>query len=102
MNIKLNKNKNPYVIIRGEKSGVFAGFMAARNGREVKLLESRRLWYWDGANSISQIAIEGVAKPDNCKFTEIVPIHEILDVIEIIPASELAYDKIKTVKIWKV
>lgn len=34
------------------------------------LKNARRLWYWDGAASISQIAVDGVSKPENCKFPE--------------------------------
>ena len=61
----------------------------------------RRLWYWDGACSISQLAVDGTKKPDNCKFTISVPEMIILGVIEIIPCSETAVKSIKGVKEWK-
>lgn len=95
------KNDHPYVIIRGDRSGVFAGFLIKKEGTEVELEESRRLWYWNGAASISQIAINGVSKPENCKFPEAVPSQSVLDVIEIIPCSEESYDCIKGIKPWK-
>lgn len=90
-----------YVIVRGDRSGVFAGTLARYEGREVELHNCRRLWYWDGACSISQIAKEGVKKPNNCKFTVTVDSITILDAIEIIPATEEAEAIIKGVREWK-
>ena len=50
-----------YVIVRGDRSGVFFGEFIERKGREVKLANCRRLWYWDGACSISQLAVDGTS-----------------------------------------
>lgn len=47
------------VIVRGDRSGVFFGTLRERNGQEVVLADCRRLWYWDGAASISQLAVDG-------------------------------------------
>lgn len=90
------------VIIRGDRSGVFFGTLEAKENREVELSNCRRLWYWDGAASISQIAIEGVTKPQNCNFTVAVPSIVIEDVIEIIPCTEKAIDVIEGVRVWKM
>ncbi len=57
------------VIVRGDRSGIFFGTLAGRDGREVKLTKCRRLWFWDGAASNFQLAAEGVSAPRNCKFT---------------------------------
>lgn len=94
--------KGKKVIIRGEMSGVFYGTLADRNGREVELTNCRRIWYWDGAASISQLAAEGTKEPDNCKFT--VSVNEIIitDAIEIIPCTEEAIKSIEGVGIWKI
>lgn len=90
-----------YYIIRGDRSGVFFGNIKERNNQEVTITNCRRIWYWDGAASISQLALEGVKNPDNCKFTVTVPELTILDAIEIIPCSETAVKIIKDVKEWK-
>lgn len=90
------------VIIRGDRSGVFFGTLAERNGREVTLNDCRRLWYWDGAASISQLASEGTKKPSDCKFTVTVESITILDAIEIIPCTEEAIKSIENVKVWKI
>lgn len=89
------------VIVRGDRSGVFFGILAAKEGREVKLEKCRRLWYWDGAASISQLAIDGTTRPQNCKFTVTVEEIIILDAIEIITCTDKAADKIEKVAEWK-
>lgn len=90
-----------YVIVRGDRSGVFAGILAEKNGREITLNDCRRLWYWSGANSISQIAVDGVKKPQVCKFTVAVDEIIILDAIEIIPCTTIAEDNIRAVLEWR-
>lgn len=93
--------KKVKVIVRGDRSGVFFGTLISRSGQEVKLADCRRLWYWSGAASISQIAVDGVAFPKDCKFTVSVPEIEILDAIEVIPCSEKAIESIESVWVWK-
>lgn len=89
------------VIIRGDRSGVFFGTLAEKEGREVKLTNCRRLWYWDGAASISQLATDGTTRPQNCKFTVSVDEIVILDAIEIIVCTDKAAEKIEKVAEWK-
>ena len=93
--------KENYVIVRTYSAGVFAGFLQRRNDKEVTLTNVRRLWYWDGASSLSQLAMKGVSKPENCKFPCEVDSIILTEAIEIIPATEKAYKRIKGVKIWK-
>ena len=95
------KNKQRY-IIRGDRSGVFFGEIADRNGREVTIRNCRRLWYWDGAASLSQLAAEGVKAPKNCNFTVTVDELTVLDAIELIPCTEAACASIEGVKVWKM
>ena len=92
---------NKYYIVRADRAGVFAGNIKDRKGSEVTMTNVRRLWYWDGAASLSQLATEGVSKPENCKFTVVVPEMTILGVIEIIPCTTIAEDVIKGVREWK-
>lgn len=94
-------NKNIY-IVRGKDSGVFFGEIAERNnGQEVLMNNVRRLWYWDGAASISQLAQEGTVRPENCKFTVTVDEILVLDAIEIDKCSDKAVENIKAVAEWK-
>jgi hypothetical protein len=90
------------VIIRADRAGVFYGTLAAKEGTEVELKDCRRLWYWDGAASISEIALFGVTKPQGCKFSVTVPQIIITGVIEIIPCTNEAVENIEAVPVWKM
>ena len=89
------------VIIRADQAGVFFGTLKEKNGNEVILENARRLWYWDGAASISQLAVDGTVEPNNCRFTVTVPEIAILGVIEIIPCTDKAIKSIEGVSEWK-
>ena len=101
MKVGIQNMKQEHCIIRGDRSGVFFGKIGRREGREVEIQECRRLWYWAGAASLSQLALEGVKRPGDCKFTVTVPSLTILDCIEMIPCSEEAASNIKDVATWK-
>ena len=90
-----------YSIIRTEKAGVLAGYIKERTGQEAVLIDVRRIWYWDGAASLSELATNGTIRPNQCKFTVTVPEMTVLGVIEIIPCTEKAETSIKGVAEWK-
>ena len=93
------------VIIRADRAGVFFGTLKQKRetpaGVEVELENSRRIWYWSGAASLSQLATEGTKNPGDCKFTVVVPHHTVMQVIEIIPCTEEAIKSIESVKVWR-
>ena len=90
-----------YCVVRTYSAGVFAGYVKSRVGKEVVMLEARRLWYWDGAFTLSQLAMEGVTKPDNCKFPIPVDEIELMEAIEITPCTLKAQESITAVPTWK-
>ena len=96
------KENNQKYIIRCDRAGVFYAEIKERRGSEADLVNARRLWYWDGAASLSQLATEGVTAPRNCKFTVTVDEIAILDAIEIIPTTAAAEANIKAVREWKM
>lgn len=95
----------PFVIIRTYSAGVHMGYLKERKstlaGIEVELINSRRLYYWSGAITLSQLAVEGTIKPLDCKFTIILPSIELV-AIEIIKVTEIAFNSLNSVKIWKL
>lgn len=91
-----------YCIIRTFSAGVFAGYVEAINGREVTIRKVRRIWYWDGACSLSQLAKDGTSKPENCKFAVEVDKILVLEAIEIIECTKKAEESIKNVPEWKI
>ena len=90
----------PYVIVRTYSAGVFAGELVTKKGKEVTLKNARRLWYWEGAASLSQLAREGVKKPEKCKFP--CPVSVVLtEAIEILSTTAAAQASIEAVPIWR-
>ena len=90
-----------FVIVRTYTAGVFAGTLKKRNGKEVELTNARRLWYWQGAASLSQLAVNGTSKPDQCKFPVSVPSVTLTEAIEILDVTPEARKSIESVPIWK-
>jgi hypothetical protein len=93
--------KGKYVIVRTYSSGVFAGELVKKEGQEVTLKNARRLWFWAGAASLSQLAVEGTKTPQDCKFPVEVPEVHLLQAIEILTVSDQARKSIKEVPIWQ-
>ena|SRR3990167_3185776 len=89
-----------YCIIRCKSAGVFAGVVQEVNGDEVVITGVRRLWYWSGAASLSQLAMEGVKNPGACKFPVEVSTLLCKEWCEIIPCTEVAVKSIKSVPVW--
>lgn len=89
-----------HVIARTYSAGVFAGTLKSRDGKEAVLTGARRIWYWDGAASLSELATYGTSKPSGCRFPT--PVAEVLltEVIEIIPTTEAARKSIDEVPTW--
>ena len=94
-------SKKKYVIVRTYSAGVFAGTLVSRDGKEVQLADARRLWYWAGAASLSQLAVDGTSKPTECKFPIAVPSVTLTEAIEILDVTPKAETSIKGVPVWK-
>ena len=94
------KAQSGYSMVRTYSAGVFAGKIEERNGKEVRMSNARRIWYWQGAASLSELAQRGTSKPDECKFPA--PVSEVIltEAIEIIPITEKAYESIYGVSVW--
>lgn len=97
-----------YVIARSTNAGVFAGTLHApvtQLGDAAKLdtlvlTGARRLWYWDGAASLSELATRGTSNPGGCKFPAEVPMVHLEGVCEVLPVSEEARKTIKAAPVW--
>jgi len=90
-----------YVIVRTYSAGVFAGYLESRDNKEVVMKNVRRLWYWEGAASLSQLAMEGVTQPNECKFSCEVISLELTEAIEILDCTKQAQDSIHSVPVWE-
>ena len=90
-----------YCMVRTYSAGVFAGTIETLEGKVAKLTNARRIYYWDGAATLSQLATDGTSKPEKCKFP--VAVDEVLltEVIEITPITDKAKTSIDSVAVWK-
>ena len=73
------------MIVRCKDAGVHAGFLESREGRECKLTQSRRLWYWkcaNGASFLSGVATEGLDPASKVGAAITVTLTEACEVIE--------------------
>lgn len=79
--------KNRQVLIRTFSAGVHFGTLLSHEGQQVHLKNARRLWSWNGALSLSEVASKGI---DLNKSKVSVPVEEIIltQAIEIIPISK--------------
>lgn len=96
--------KSKYVMVRTYSMGVFAGELQPESTETVKILHNaRRIWYWDGAASLSQLAMEGTSNPENCKFPCEVSRVELTSPqgFEILDITEKARKSIAEVPVWK-
>lgn len=92
----------PFVIVRTCHAGVFAGYLENREGEEAVIRDAIRIWYWKGAASLSQMAVEGVKCPEECKFGVPVNTVTVMEVIEILSVTEEAKASIEGVESWRV
>lgn len=67
--------KGKLVLIRTYSAGVHFGKLIERDGQEVLLKNARRLWSWNGALSLSEVASAGI-DIKNSKIS--VPVEEII------------------------
>lgn len=91
-----------YCIVRTYSAGVFAGYVEQRKGKEGVIRKARRLWKWSGAASLSQLAVDGVANPSDCKFPCEVDSIELTGIIEVIPCTKKAQESINNTPIWQI
>ena len=87
-----------YCVVRTYSAGVHIGYVKRREGQDADLVNSRRLWSWDKAASLSQVAMEGC---NTKKFAMVLPFITLTDVIEVIPCSQKAKTRLEALPEWK-
>lgn len=95
---------NQYYLVRSPGAGVFAGYITEFDpvAGVAVMRDVRRIWYWEGANTMSQLALDGTKKPKECKFPGVIPTQFVLGIVEVIPCSAKAEKSIKAVPVWSV
>lgn len=93
-------NTLPYVLIRASRAGVHAGYLVDRDDNWVTLKDARRIWYWKGAASLSEIAVYGLNPKvsGSSKIAVVVPNHQlrtsdVCEVLKFCPNAKKSFEK---------
>lgn len=99
--VKATKKKtatNRPVLIRTYSAGVHFGYLVSRDGKEVVLERSRRIWYWKGANTLSEIATSGLnTKESKVAASVDITLTEAIEIIECTPEAVASIEAV----LWK-
>ena len=91
---------NKRIIARIERAGVFHGTLDYIDNEIIRLKDARRIYYWNGALSVTDIAAKGIT---GGKVTIPVTTVEFMSdkVVELNECSEEATKSIEAIKVWK-
>lgn len=98
---RLDEQIGQRVMVRTRSYSVFTGTLEYRGGMEVLLSNARLVLHWEGAETLSHLAVYGTPMPEACRFSA--PISEmlLLDVILIIPITHEAAKSIDEIPVDK-
>lgn len=88
------------VLVRCDRAGVFFGTLADYDNGTAEIRGCRRIWYWNGAASLSELAVTGPRRSGN-KFSVTVESIVVAQVIEVIPCTDKAVKEIEAVEEWR-
>lgn len=88
-------------IVRAVDAGVFFGDVVEQDGRTVTIENARRIWFWAGAATLSELATRGTTRPGDCKFPCSVERVVVFDVCEILDVTVEAGESIDSVSEWR-
>jgi len=77
-----------HCVVRTYSAGVHIGRVSSVDGTEVLLTEARRIYKWEGAFTLSEVAVNGINS--SSKLAVEVPETFLTQVIEFIPTTEKA------------
>lgn len=78
-----------HCLVRTYSAGVHIGTVESQTGKQVILKNSRRLWKWGGAFTLSEVAATGV-DPSKSRMSVTTPVLVLTEAIEIIPVTASA------------
>jgi hypothetical protein len=77
-----------YCVVRTVSSGVHVGTVFEREGTEIVLHNTRRIHYWEGAFTLTAIALDGAG--EGSRLSKAAPEILLTGMIEIVPCSDIA------------
>lgn len=96
------ENEAKYSILRCDKAGTFIAQVGNTLDGKTELLNARKIYYWEGAHTVEDIAIFGTTKPSECKLTLTVDSIKVRasDICEEIEATEKATKALLAIPDW--
>ena len=91
---------NKKVIIRTYSAGVHYGILNKVDNDTVELKNTRRIHYWNGANSLTDIALGGISDKLTSRITKKLPSIILQNVIEIIECTDVAIEDLDNFPEW--
>ena len=88
-------------MLRTYSAGVFYGWVnyeAENTFHGVEVLDAIRVYRWEGAFTLSQLATLGTSKPGECTFAITVPKIKLNRVVELIPVTEMSLKTLSEVE----
>lgn len=96
----MNRHEGRYVLVRTNRAGVHFGVLVRTDGHGfVSLRESRRLWEWYGAFTLSAVAQDGI-DAEKSKLSRVQAEIDLHDAIEIALCSEQVEKQLKGLRAW--
>jgi hypothetical protein len=79
-----------FMLFRARDAGVHCGIVLAisQDGKTVDVKDCRRIWKWEQAFSLNEIAVHGCGEAS--RISEPVPFNQLSDVIEKLACSDKA------------
>jgi len=75
-----------FVVVRTYSAGVHVGTLVSHSGLDVVLADARRLWRWQGAHTLHEVALRGVAEAYT-RLSEPVARIALTEAVEVIDAT---------------
>lgn len=89
------------IIARIERAGVFHGILDYKDAEITRMRQVRRIYRWEGALSVTDIAANGITRGKITIPAEVVEF-ETRNVIELVLADEQASAAIESIKPWHI
>lgn len=98
-------NDTGYYLVLEEGHFRYVGYLESENKKRKTcvLRNAMRIWYWVGADSLSQLATEGTTEPERCCFSCEIDKVEVGRIYEMYPVTEKAkqsFDLVQRSKWW--
>lgn len=91
------KNDKKIVIVRTASAGVNVGELVSREGDEITLRGSHKIWRWRGANTLHELAAKGAHMTEYTRISEAAPGEVVLTgVIEVLDTTADAAKNLRT------